>query len=182
MSCPTCSNSTINNHSQILINIETINQTNHQPNNQTNHQPNNPIHLNTTNLQYSKPSNLRIYTLKIITMSEKHYDSELIRQMSRGNPQFVRQMLLVFVEDAPQSLEKIRQGIENRDYEAIRKQAHSLKSSIDLLHINRSKTIVRQIEELSHDRRSIEEIKTLYLSMESNINEVIEAIHRDLTA
>ena len=102
--------------------------------------------------------------------------------MSRGNPHFVRQMLLVFAEDAPKNLEKIRQGIHDRDHEAIRKQAHSLKSSIDLLQINRSKAIVRQIEEFSLEKVDIEEIESLFLAMEANITEVIDTIHRDLTS
>ncbi len=115
-------------------------------------------------------------------MSDKPYNTELISQMSRGNPHFVRQMLQVFAEDAPKNLEKIRQGIQASDYEAIKKEAHSLKSSIDLLQINKSKALVRQIEEFSLEKVDIEEIESLFLAMETEIAEVIDTIHRDLTS
>lgn len=115
-------------------------------------------------------------------MSDKPYNTELISQMSRGNPHFVRQMLLVFAEDAPKNLEKIRRGIQDSDYQTIKKEAHSLKSSIDLLKIDKSQVIVRQIEEFSLEKMPIEEIESLFLVMEANITEVIDTIHRDLTS
>lgn len=132
---------------------------------------------NPTNQQINESTNQRINI-----MTEKLYDTELIRQMSRGNPNFIRQMLLVFSEDAPKNLIKIRQGIQEADHEAIRKQAHSLKSSVDLLHIDKSKTLVRQIEEYAREKAALEKIESLFLAMEANISEVIETIHRDVTS
>ncbi len=91
-------------------------------------------------------------------------------------------MLIVFTEDAPKHLQMIHQGIKDKDHEAIRKQAHALKSSVDLLNMTASMTTVRQIEEMAQEKAGIEKIEYLYLSMKNNISEVIEAIHKDLTA
>jgi len=115
-------------------------------------------------------------------MDEKLYDTELISKISRGNPNFIRQMLVVFTEDVPKSLDLIKHGIAENDHETIMRQAHSLKSSIDLLNISPSKSIVRQIEEYARAKDEIERIESLYLTMERDILTVIESINKDLTA
>jgi two-component system, sensor histidine kinase len=114
-------------------------------------------------------------------MTEPTYDTKLIEKMSRGNKEFVKQILLVFTEDAPKAVEQIRQGIDNNDYATMKNQAHSLKSSIDLLNINSLKNIVREIEDYASKKESVSKIKPLYLTLESHVSAVIEAIKKELT-
>jgi HPt (histidine-containing phosphotransfer) domain-containing protein len=108
------------------------------------------------------------------------YDTQLVQQMSRGNTVFVKQILLVFTEDAAKAVVFIKQGIEENNYEAIGNHAHSLKSSIDLLNINPLKTVVRQIEQLAKDQSSMSQIEPLFQILETHISEVIVAIKKDI--
>ncbi len=113
-------------------------------------------------------------------ITEPLYDTRLVRQMSRGNDAFVKQILIVFTEDAPKSVNIIRQGIQDNRHEIIRNQSHSLKSSIDLLEISALKNVIREIEQLAKDGASISHIEPLFLTLEAQIDEVLDAIKRDL--
>ncbi len=100
--------------------------------------------------------------------------------MSRGNDSFVKQILIVFTEDAPKSVNIIRQGIQENQHENIRSQAHSLKSSIDLLGISGLKNVIREIEQLAKDGAPISQIEPLFATIDTQIAEVMEAIKRDI--
>ncbi len=100
--------------------------------------------------------------------------------MSRGNDSFVKQILIVFTEDAPKSINSIRQGIKDSQHEVIRSQAHSLKSSIDLLDISGLKNVIREIEQLAKDGAPLSQIESLFMTLDMQIAEVLEAIKRDI--
>ncbi len=113
-------------------------------------------------------------------MAEPLYDTRLVRQMSRGNDAFVKQILIVFTEDAPKSVNMIRQGIQDKQHEIIRRQAHSLKSSVDLLDISALKNVIREIEQLAKDGAPISHIEPLFSTLDAHMDEVLDAIKRDL--
>ncbi len=113
-------------------------------------------------------------------MENSLYDTQLVRQMSHGNEAFLNQILQVFIEDAAKAVEIIKLGIEEGNFETVRNQAHSLKSSIDLLNVKSLKTVIREIEQLAKDQSSMSQIEPLSQILESHISEVIVAIKKDL--
>ena len=52
-----------------------------------------------------------------------------LRAMTGGDPAFLAELIDTYVADTPQQLATIRQALEARDAEAVRRAAHSLKSN-----------------------------------------------------
>ena len=57
-------------------------------------------------------------------------DEEALLRRFGGDRKFLRGMARIFLADSPKRLAEIRQAIEQRDYEALRIAAHTLKGSV----------------------------------------------------
>lgn len=115
-------------------------------------------------------------------MTKKLYSTELIEQMSRGNKDFVKQVLEVFTEDGVASLNAIQEGISQSDHEKIKSEAHSLKSSIKLLKIEKILCVILEIEKKAEKQQDINQIKTLFKRLEKTLLLTIEQIKAEIGA
>jgi signal transduction histidine kinase/CheY-like chemotaxis protein/HPt (histidine-containing phosphotransfer) domain-containing protein len=59
-----------------------------------------------------------------------HIQLDYLHSLSGGDVEFERQLLLQFIEQAPDELNQLQTAIENKEFESIRQVAHSLKSTV----------------------------------------------------
>lgn len=78
--------------------------------------------------------------------SGKVINLEYLFDLSKGNIEFVKQMLDVFLEENPKEMALLGQAIDNRNFEAIRQAAHLLQSSIPFVGLD--KVIEKQVYEI----------------------------------
>lgn len=66
-------------------------------------------------------------------MTERALDAavlDILRQLNQeGQPDIVREVLTLFLDDAPRRLAAIRDALERRDAAALRREAHTLKGA-----------------------------------------------------
>jgi signal transduction histidine kinase/CheY-like chemotaxis protein/HPt (histidine-containing phosphotransfer) domain-containing protein len=88
------------------------------------------------------------------TIKKPEYSLKTLKEMSRGDYLFVENMLKLFVNNTPKSVEQINQSIESKDIETIKKVAHKIKPSLINLGMKTLHEKVREIEyfEISEDR------------------------------
>ncbi|GEM54077.1 hypothetical protein B0A58_06150 [Flavobacterium branchiophilum NBRC 15030 = ATCC 35035] len=67
--------------------------------------------------------------------SQKVYNLSAIEKMSRGNQDFVLKMIKLFIEQSKITIQKIRQAIEQDDFEEVSRLIHKIKPSIEGLGI-----------------------------------------------
>lgn len=108
------------------------------------------------------------------------YDTSLVEQMSRGNRDFVVQILQVFTEDAPVALQKIRDGMHTGDMHLVRSEAHSLKSSVKLLKVEGLTETVTAIEELAESGGDRAELQKQVDRLEEELPQLIQQILKDI--
>ena len=113
-------------------------------------------------------------------MKKIAYDTSLVEQMSRGNRDFVVQILQVFTEDAPLALEKIRDGMQRGDMQKVRSEAHSLKSSVKLLQVQGLTETVISIEELADSGGDKEGLRKQVDKLSEDLPLLIEQILNDI--
>ncbi len=113
-------------------------------------------------------------------MEKKLYDTGLVDQMSRGNKDFVKQVLRVFVEDGRLCLQTIKTGLEEVDYEKVKKEAHSMKSSLKLLKMEELADMIIEMEEIADTRGDIARLNNLYGVFEKQLTLCFEQIVDDL--
>jgi len=86
------------------------------------------------------------------------FDLSLLRQLSRGNEDFVKKMVAVFVNLTKENTEAFEDAIDHDDTEKIKKLAHKIKPSIDQLDIKSLKEVVREVEKYDIEIRSKDEM------------------------
>lgn len=115
-------------------------------------------------------------------MTKKLYDIKLINQLSHGKQDLVNHILQVFVEDSQISLQNIKKGLDNADFNAIRQEAHILKSSIMLLSIEELIDNIKEVEELAEKQDCLDRLIVLFSHLESHIQLTINQINKDMNA
>ncbi|KAB1065238.1 Hpt domain-containing protein [Salibacter halophilus] len=91
-------------------------------------------------------------------MSEKLYSLEFVQEMSGGNEEFTKQLIELFIESVPESIEKINKFYEDEEYEKLGKEAHKLKSTIQTVQIP---SFIEKIKDMEHIGKTGEELDKL---------------------
>lgn len=114
-------------------------------------------------------------------MNEKVINLKYLTELSKGNAAFVQEMIQTFLAENPKEVKSLEEGIQKKDFEAIRQAAHLLQSTIPFMGLD--KIIEKEISEIQKIAMSrggnnleIEEIETLF----SRIKEVCEVAYREL--
>lgn len=96
---------------------------------------------------------------KINTVTNLDY----LMDLSKGNTQFVKEMIDTFLEENPKEVLSLENAIQSRDFESIRQAAHLLLSSIQFVGLD--KLIgddVYEIEKLALNKALLEKIQHLF--------------------
>ena len=84
-----------------------------------------------------------------ITHNDLLYNLSYLEEISRGDNEFLIKILELFIEQIPESAEKINMAYEKGDMDTIKTVAHSMVSSIETLSITPLKNAIREIEKLA---------------------------------
>ena len=130
-------------------------------------------------LLFSKMINVGLesqLTVKTSVKNEKLVDLSLLDKTMRGNKKVILETLGIFLEHLPENLEGIREGVNTKDFGMIRRNAHTMKSSVSLLGMNKIQEILEEMERLAaaeSDLSRIQELKkTVFLLSEQAVSEI----------
>lgn len=111
---------------------------------------------------------------------DKLYDLGPLREMSRGNNEFINKMITLFIEQASMSLNEMNAAHNIKDYDTICKLAHRLKSSIDSMGITSLKKEIRELEKLSKEPVLLSQIAALVILINSTLLKVLENLPSEI--
>jgi HPt (histidine-containing phosphotransfer) domain-containing protein len=107
-------------------------------------------------------------------------DLSYLFDISCGDPKYVFEVLTIFVESFPKGLANLEKLIrETDDYEAIHKQAHTLKSSAGIIRIRQVYDDISTIDTLARNRGSKVEIIAKMENILFNFNKAIPLIQSE---
>jgi two-component system, sensor histidine kinase len=105
--------------------------------------------------QLSKPQNYSISNPKsMVSVEPDLYNSQLLNQMMKGNQVQVRQMEILFTDQAEEIMKQMFEAYEQQNWKEIGLLAHKIKASIDMLQINTLKQPIRLLVNL--EKRNLE--------------------------
>jgi CheY-like chemotaxis protein/HPt (histidine-containing phosphotransfer) domain-containing protein len=108
-----------------------------------------------------------------------YYDISDIRTISRGNEDFVKKMLKMFVEQTPGYLIEMREKFEARELGKLGEIAHKIKPTIDSMGIKSLKGTIRDIEKIAKTGIYEDVLVDLMKQVETDMNHAINAIKND---
>lgn len=135
------------------------------------------LHLSLRLNQQAKVSPILI--LDEAAEKQPSYDLSVLKDLSRGNNDFLLKMLEIFKTVVRENTDVFKAALEAGDLETIRRTAHKIKPSIDQMGIKSLKDVVRKIEKYDLEKGSQREVESLITVLSDTLHEVIAEMERD---
>lgn len=110
-----------------------------------------------------------------------NYNLAKVYLLSENDPEFVNQILSLFVAEVPSDIQQIKLGIKNKDYKLAYSYAHKIKPSLDLLGMKVAFEEVFEIEAWAKNEGKRKEIDHTFDSVETKIEKAVREISKDFS-
>ena len=108
-----------------------------------------------------------------------HYNLAKVYALSDNDPEFVMQIVTLFVTEVPEDLAQIKEGIKKKDHKHAYAYAHKVKPTLDLLGLKVAFEEILQIEAWTKAEGEKKEIKETFKSVKNQVNEAIKELRKD---
>lgn len=108
-----------------------------------------------------------------------HYNLAKVYALSDNDPEFVNQILSLFVNEIPDDLAEIKEGIKKGDHKHAYAYAHKVKPSLDLLGLKVAFEEILQIEAWTKAEGEKKEIKETFKSVKTQVEDAIKELKKD---
>lgn len=108
-----------------------------------------------------------------------NYNLAKVYALSDNDPEFVIQIISLFLTEVPQDLKQIDLGIKTKDYKLAYSYAHKIKPSLDLIGMNVAFQEILEVEAWTKREGKRKEIEHTFESIESQIDKAVKEIKKD---
>jgi HPt (histidine-containing phosphotransfer) domain-containing protein len=108
-----------------------------------------------------------------------NYNLAKVYALSDNDPEFVKQIITLFVTEVPQDLKQIDQGIKLKDHKQAYSYAHKIKPTLDLLGMTMAYEEILEVEAWTKREGKKSEIDATFKSIEDQIEKAIKEIKKD---
>ncbi|MDH3698328.1 MAG: Hpt domain-containing protein [Flavobacteriaceae bacterium] len=102
-----------------------------------------------------------------------------IKEMADGDEDFILSIVTAFLEEIPQDLADLEEAVNSRDHEKAYQLAHKIKPNVDILGMEQTRILALDIESLSKNQGSFEEIEAKFPALKRDVLQVIEELQSD---
>ncbi len=92
----------------------------------------------------------------------KTVDLSELREMSRGNTMFIKEMIDLFLENVPGDLASVDNAIAGSDFQTIQSISHRLKTSLGFMGLKHLLAPLNEIELLAEQQKDLDKITMLF--------------------
>lgn len=108
-----------------------------------------------------------------------HYNLSKVYALSDNDPEFVNQIVVLFVNEVPEDLLKIKERIKSESHKEVYAFAHKIKPTLDLMGMHVAFEELVLIEAWAKAEGKTKNIKETYKSVKSQVKEAIKEIKKD---
>lgn len=108
-----------------------------------------------------------------------HYNLSKVYALSDNDPEFVLQIISLFITEIPDDLKQIEQGVLLKDYKLAYSYAHKIKPSLDLMGMNQAYEEILQLESWSNREGKRKEINSTFNSIQNQVEKAIKEIKKN---
>jgi HPt (histidine-containing phosphotransfer) domain-containing protein len=109
-------------------------------------------------------------------MSDKLYNLDFVNSMAGGNQDFINQLLTLFVDSVPESIDLINKHYANNDLDNLAKEAHKLKSTINTVQIPSFIEKIKEIEMIGKTGEGLEKLPGLIAEFNEVMPKAVEQV------
>ncbi|HEY6143274.1 MAG TPA: Hpt domain-containing protein [Flavobacterium sp.] len=108
-----------------------------------------------------------------------HYNLAKVYALSDNDPEFVMQIVTLFVSEVPDDLAQIKEGIKKKDHKHAYAYAHKIKPTLDLLGLKMAFEEILQVEAWTKAEGEKKEIKETFKSVKNQVESAIKELKKD---
>jgi HPt (histidine-containing phosphotransfer) domain-containing protein len=108
-----------------------------------------------------------------------HYNLAKVYALSDNDPEFVHQIVTLFVTEVPDDLAQIKEGIKKKDHKHAYAYAHKIKPTLDLLGLKMAFEEILQVEAWTKTEGEKKEIKETFKSIRNQVEAAIKELKKD---
>jgi HPt (histidine-containing phosphotransfer) domain-containing protein len=110
---------------------------------------------------------------------EKLYKLDYLEEISGGDEDFIKDMIVTFVDNALNDINQIKEFAKQENWQKAGEEAHRFASSLVFLQLDSLKRIAIEIEESGIERKNVTEIPDLIKNLEEGCKQVIYELKTD---
>lgn len=107
------------------------------------------------------------------------YNLSKVYALSENDPEFVQQIVTLFVEEVPEDLKKIKEGIDTKNHQLAYSYAHKIKPTLDLIGLNIAFEEILQVEAWTKAEGKKKDIIETFKSIKKRVKEAVKEIKKD---
>src|SRR4051812_36262422 len=88
--------------------------------------------------------------------AKKHTNLDYLKDLSRGDNNFILEMISVFLTQTPESINSLKTHLNNKDWKGVRGVAHKMKPSMTFMGIKELESVIASIEDYAAKQTSVE--------------------------
>lgn len=123
-------------------------------------------HIETKTIDAALPSTAELYSLS------------KLEEISRGNKEFVKRMVKLFLEQVPVATEEIVYAYQHHELDKVKAIAHRIKPTIDNMEIHSLRNEIREIETLASKKKRSDRLENLIQLLQDVIGKVVADLSR----
>ena|SRR6218665_191713 len=108
-----------------------------------------------------------------------NYNLAKVYALSDNDPEFVTQIITLFVTEVPDDVKQIDLGIKEKDHKLAYSYAHKIKPSLDLLGMTVAHQEILEVEAWTKREGKRKEIEHTFESIQNQIDKAIKEIKKD---
>ncbi|MFN3754212.1 Hpt domain-containing protein [Flavobacterium sp.] len=108
-----------------------------------------------------------------------NYNLAKVYALSDNDPEFVMQIITLFVTEVPEDMKQIELGIKEKDHKLAYAYAHKIKPTLDLLGMSVAFEEILQVEAWTKREGKRKEINDTFASIQSQVEKAIKEIKKD---
>ncbi len=110
---------------------------------------------------------------------EKLYDLSNLLQFGEDDPNFIKDIITLFITNGRQDLNSLQAAITAGEIQEVFQVAHRMKSSLNTMGIHSIETAIKRIDHCSRHNENVEEIPALYGQVEKTMLTVFDQLMED---
>jgi len=120
---------------------------------------------------------------QIQKQTEKCTNLDFLKQLTKGNPKMIMEMVKVYLEETPKLMDKIRQSIDSGDWDSMGRAAHSLIPSFSTMGMDKEYAVMaKKIQIYAEKKGNLDLIKEMFLKMDSVFTQACRELEQDLVS
>jgi len=108
-----------------------------------------------------------------------HYNLSKVYAISDNDPDFAKQIVLLFLEEVPVEIKNIRAGLKEKDHNRVYHAAHKIKPTFDLMGMDLAYDDVLNVEKWTKAEGKKKEIKAVVKNLRGLVKLTIKELKKD---